>query len=79
MFAVLANGIASDLTEQMHMLDLRNAGQNALDPFSHDAAMKTLAFVPLREVPLGEIPRIDTPFKRVAIDIVGPIHPVTDR
>ena len=31
------------------------------------------------KVPLGEMPLIDTPFKRVAIDIVGPIHPITER
>jgi len=30
-------------------------------------------------VPLGRMPLIDTPFKRVAIDIVGPIFPITDR
>lgn len=29
------------------------------------------------KVPLGEVPLIDTPFKRVAVDIVGPIEPRT--
>ena len=27
------------------------------------------------KVPLGKMPLIDTPFKRVEVDIVGPIHP----
>ncbi len=33
------------------------------------------------KVPLGEMPLIDTPFKRIAVDLVGPIHvhPITDR
>ena len=30
-------------------------------------------------VPLGEMPLIDTPFSRVAVDLVGPIDPVTDK
>ena len=31
------------------------------------------------KVPLGKMPRIDVPFKRVAIDIVGPLTPISDR
>ena len=31
------------------------------------------------KVPLGKLPLIDTPFKRVAVDIVGPIEPRSDR
>ena len=31
------------------------------------------------KVPLGHMPVIDTPFKRVAVDMVGPIFPTTDR
>ncbi|KAH3717167.1 hypothetical protein DPMN_059947 [Dreissena polymorpha] len=31
------------------------------------------------KVPLGEMPLIDTPFKRVAVDLIGPITPVSDR
>ena len=31
------------------------------------------------KVPLGKMPLIDTPFKRVAIDIVGPIEPRSDK
>ena len=30
------------------------------------------------KVPLGKMPIIDTPFQRVAVDIVGPITPTTD-
>ena len=31
------------------------------------------------KVPLGKLSMIDTPFKRVAVDIVGPIEPRSDR
>ena len=31
------------------------------------------------KTPLGKMPLIDSPFKRVAVDLVGPIAPVTDR
>nr|XP_034325279.1 uncharacterized protein LOC105323550 isoform X4 [Crassostrea gigas] len=31
------------------------------------------------KVPLGKMPLIDEPFKRVAVDLVGPIQPATDR
>lgn len=31
------------------------------------------------KVPLGEMPLIDVPFQRVSVDLVGPIHPATDR
>ena len=31
------------------------------------------------KVPLGKMPLIDTPFKRVAVDIVGPIEPPSDK
>nr|XP_034327265.1 uncharacterized protein LOC117689714 [Crassostrea gigas]XP_034327266.1 uncharacterized protein LOC117689714 [Crassostrea gigas] len=31
------------------------------------------------KVPLGKMPVIDEPFKRVAVDLVGPIQPATDR
>jgi hypothetical protein len=32
-----------------------------------------------KKVPLGVMPIIDTPFKRVAVDLIGPILPVTGR
>ena len=31
------------------------------------------------KVPLGKLPLIDTPFKRVAVDKVGPIEPRSER
>ena len=31
------------------------------------------------KVPFGKMPLIDTPFKRVAVDIVGPIEPRSDK
>lgn len=31
------------------------------------------------KVPLGEMPIIDVPFQRVAVDLIGPIQPATDR
>ena len=30
------------------------------------------------KIPLGEMPIISTPFDRVAVDIIGPIHPVSE-
>ena len=32
----------------------------------------------VKKVPLGSMPLIDTPFKRVAVDIVGPIAPPSE-
>ena len=32
----------------------------------------------IKKVPLGFMPLIDTPFKRVAIDIIGPIAPPSE-
>ena len=32
-----------------------------------------------RKVPLGKMPIIDTPFERVAVDLVGPLIPASDR
>ena len=29
-------------------------------------------------LPLGKMPIIETPFMRVAVDIIGPIHPPSD-
>ena len=31
------------------------------------------------KVPLGKMPVIDTPFDRVAVDLVGPIFPATEK
>ena len=44
-----------------------------------DVCQKTLSKGRVTRVPLMKMPLIDTPFKRVAVDIVGPIHPITDR
>ena len=30
-------------------------------------------------VPLGKVPLIDVPFHRVAMDLIGPLHPATDQ
>ncbi|KAL3875347.1 hypothetical protein ACJMK2_033305 [Sinanodonta woodiana] len=46
---------------------------------SCDVCQKTVSKRRNTRVPLGKMPRIDTPFKRVAVDIVGPILPITDR
>ena len=31
-----------------------------------------------KKVPLGSMPLIDSPFKRVAVDIVGPLAPPSE-
>ncbi len=46
---------------------------------SCDVCQKTLSKGRVTKVPLMKMPLIETPFKRVAVDIVGPIHPMTDR
>ncbi|KAL3866326.1 hypothetical protein ACJMK2_043633 [Sinanodonta woodiana] len=46
---------------------------------SCNVCQKTVSKGRNTRVPLGKMPLIDTPFKRVAIDIVGPILPITDR
>jgi transposase InsO family protein len=46
---------------------------------SCDVCQKTVCKGRVTRVPLRQMPLIDTPFKRVAVDIVGPIHPVTER
>lgn len=46
---------------------------------SCDICQRTVPKGSVRKVPLGRMPLIDTPFRRVAVDLVGPIQPVTDR
>ena len=46
---------------------------------SCDICQRTIPKGRVTRVPLGEMPIIDTPFERVAVDIVGPIKPMTDR
>ena len=44
---------------------------------SCDVCQRTVSKGSIQRVPLGEMPLIDTPFKRVAVDIVGPIAPLS--
>ena len=45
---------------------------------SCDVCQRTVKRGNVRKVPLGSMPLIDTPFKRVAVDIVGPIAPPSE-
>jgi len=46
---------------------------------SCDVCQKTVPKGKITRIPLGQMPLIDTPFKRVAVDIIGPIFPHTER
>ena len=46
---------------------------------SCDVCQKTVTKRSISRAPLGEIPLIDLPFKRVAIDLVGPITPASEK
>ena len=46
---------------------------------SCDVCQKTVARGSVPRAPLGEMSLIDLPFKRVAIDLVGPITPASDK
>ena len=46
---------------------------------SCDICQRTVQKGRVTKVPLGKLPLIDTPFKRVAVDIVGPIEPHSER
>ena len=46
---------------------------------SCDICQKTVSKGRVANVPLGTMPLIETPFQRVAVDIVGPIMPLTER
>ena len=46
---------------------------------SCDICQKTFPRGKVSPVPLEKMPLIETPFERVAVDLVGPIQPVTDR
>ena len=46
---------------------------------SCDICQRTLAKGKVPKVPLGKVPMIDTPFHRIAMDLVGPMNPPTDR
>ena len=46
---------------------------------SCDICQKTVDKGTVARAPVGEMPLIDTPFKRVAVDLVGPITPASER
>ena len=46
---------------------------------SCDICQRTIAKGKVNKVPLGKVPLIEEPFKRVAMDIVGPITPASER
>ncbi|MES9884825.1 MAG: integrase zinc binding domain-containing protein, partial [Sedimenticola sp.] len=46
---------------------------------SCDLCQKTYPKGKVRKIPVGELPLIDTPFSRVAVDLIGPIHPPTEK
>ena len=46
---------------------------------SCDICQRTIQKGRVTKVPLGKMPLIDTPFIRVAVDIVGPIKPHSDK
>ena len=46
---------------------------------SFDICQRTIQKGRINKVSLGKLPLIDTPFKRVAVDIVGPIEPRSER
>ena len=45
---------------------------------SCDVCQRTIKKGIVKKVPLGSMPLINTPFKRVAVDIVGPVAPVSE-
>jgi len=46
---------------------------------SCDVCQRTIPKGKVRKVPLGKVPIIDEPFRRVAVDLVGPISPPSER
>ncbi|XP_033758666.1 uncharacterized protein LOC117340982 [Pecten maximus] len=46
---------------------------------SCDVCQRTVHKGSVRKVPLGDMPIIDKPFDKVAVDIVGPLYPASDR
>ena len=46
---------------------------------SCDICQRTLPKGRVPVAPLGKLPLIDTPFRRVAMDLIGPIHPPSDK
>lgn len=46
---------------------------------SCDICQRTTSKGRTMKVPLGQMPLIEVPFQRIAVDIVGPIHPITEK
>ena len=46
---------------------------------SCDLCQRTVPKGKITKVPLGKVPLMDVPFKRIAMDIVGPIYPASER
>ena len=46
---------------------------------SCDVCQRTVPKGRVTKIPLGDMPLMDTPFERVAVDLVGPIKPATER
>ena len=46
---------------------------------SCDVCQRTVSKRSIVKAPLGEMPLIDTPLRRVAVDLIGSFTPVTDR
>ena len=46
---------------------------------SCDVCQKTVPKGKVTKVPLQQMPFIDEPFRRVAVDLIGPLHPPTDK
>lgn len=46
---------------------------------SCDVCQRTVSKGRVTKTPLGKMPLIEIPFQRVAVDLVGPIAPITDR
>ena len=46
---------------------------------SCDICQRTIAKGKVRKVPLSKMPIMEIPFQRVAVDLIGPLHPVSKR
>ena len=46
---------------------------------SCDTCQRTIRKGRVTKVPLGKLPLIDTPYKRVSVQLVGPIEPRSDK
>ena len=46
---------------------------------SSDICQRTTPKGKVAKIPLGRLPRIDIPFKRVAVDLIGPNKPISEK